>query len=245
MERLNKFLAAAGLASRRGADTLIAAGRVKVNGAVVRELGTQLDPAADRVEVDGRPVVPAPQYEYLILHKPPGYLTTVSDPFDRPTVMKLLPHTKTRIYPVGRLDLDTSGLLFFTNDGALALALTHPRHWIEKEYRALVAGVPSAGELEQLRRGIRLEDGMTAPAKIAIERVENGNAMVRIILREGRKRQVKRMLQAVGHPVRTLQRLRMGPLCLGELQPGQYRPPTPEELAQLLELKAELGRSGR
>ena len=240
MERLNKFLAGAGIASRRQADRLITAGRVQVNGAVVREMGRQIDPAADRVAVDGRPVARAPEFEYLILHKPPGYLTTVSDPFNRPTVMELIPHTMTRVYPVGRLDLDTSGLLFFTNDGELALALTHPRHLIEKEYRAKVAGIPAEAALESLRRGIRLEDGPTAPAKIAIERVENGNAMVRIILREGRNRQVKRMLQAVGHPVVALQRLRMGPLLLGELGPGQCRRPTPAELAQLLELKESL-----
>ncbi len=239
MERLNKFLAGTGLGSRRKADQWIVAGRVKVNGAIIRELGVQIDPSVDRVEFDNQVVAAKPALDYLILHKPPGYLTTVTDPFGRPTVMDLLPPNSKHLYPVGRLDLDTSGLLFFTNDGEMALALTHPRHLVEKVYQAVVKGIPSEPQLQQLELGIKLDDGMTAPAKVTIERIENGNAIVIIILREGRKRQVKRMLQAIGHPVTALHRLQMGPLILEEkLQPGQSRRPTPSELEALNQLKA-------
>lgn len=237
MERLNKYLARAGVCSRRQADLLIQAGKVKVNGIVVEEMGIQIDPRDDRVEVDGKPIKSLGEYEYLILHKPPGYLSTMRDPFQRPTVIDLLPKTKTRLYPVGRLDLDTSGLLFFTNDGDLALALTHPRHLVEKVYRAKVIGTPVVSDLEKLARGILLEDGPTAPAKIAIDKVENGNAIIIITLREGRKRQVKRMMRAIGHPVLALHREAMGPLTLGTLKQGAYRRPTEFELNELLKLK--------
>lgn len=241
MERLNKFLARAGVASRRQADNLIKAGRVKVNGVVVLEMGVQIDPRTDLVEVDGR-TVKQTEYEYLILHKPPGYLSTVRDPFQRPTVIDLLPKTESRLYPVGRLDLDTSGLLFFTNDGDLALALTHPRHLVEKVYQAKVSGIPTDAELQELSRGILLDDGWTVPAKIAIERVENGNAIIMITLREGRKRQVKRMMQAIGHPVLSLRRTAMGPLTLGKLKPGEWRRPSGSELKELIKLKEKLTR---
>jgi len=240
MERLNKYLAQAGVASRRQADLLIQAGRIRVNGAIVSEMGIQINPEVDLVEVDGRPVKKRMKYEYLILHKPPGYLSTVRDPFGRPTVIDLLPKTESRLYPVGRLDLDTSGLLFFTNDGDLALALTHPRHLVEKVYQAKVSGIPTGSELKELAQGILLEDRLTAPAKIALDRVENGNAIIIITLREGRKRQVKRMMLTIGHPVLSLHRKAMGPLTLGELKPGEYRRPTESELSELLKLKEKI-----
>ena len=240
MERLNKYLARAGVASRRQADLLIQMGRVKVNGATIVEMGIQINPQKDLVEVDGNPIKGSCKYEYLILHKPPGYLSTVRDPFQRPTVIDLLPKTETRLYPVGRLDLDTTGLLFFTNDGDLALALTHPRHLVEKVYQAKVYGIPTASDLEKLAHGIMLEDGPTAPAKIALDRVENGNATIILTIREGRKRQVKRMMQAIGHPVQTLHREAMGPLTLGPLKPGAYRRPTEIELNELLKLKEKI-----
>lgn len=240
MERLNKFLAAAGTASRRQADLLIQQGRITVNGQAVTALGTQIDPGRDQVAVDGNPVGRQISLEYLILHKPVGYLTTVRDPFDRPTVMQLLPQTNARLFPVGRLDLDTAGLLFFTNDGDLALALAHPRHLVEKIYLARVAGIPAQDRLQQLASGILLADGRTAPAKVALENVEKGNAMIRIVLREGRKRQVRRMCQAIGHPVLELQRIAMGPLRLGSLQPGEYRRPTGAEMRELVKLKEAL-----
>lgn len=245
MERLNKYLARAGEGSRRQADLLIQEGKVKVNGVIVLEMGIRIDPQADQVEVNGKPVKVLGEYEYLILHKPPGYLTTVRDPFQRPTVIDLLPKTETRLYPVGRLDLDTSGLLFFTNDGDLALALTHPRHLVEKVYRAKVSGIPAASDLEKLARGIMLEDGPTAPAKIALDKVEKGNAIIVVTLREGRKRQVKRMLEAIGHPVLTLHREAMGPLTLGTLKPGAYRRPTEFELYELMKLKEEIKKPSR
>lgn len=240
MERLNKYLAGAGVASRRQADLLIRAGRVKVNGTIVSEMGFQINPQGDLVEVNGRPVQKRTDFEYLILHKPPGYLSTMRDPFQRPTVIDLLPKTDFRLYPVGRLDLDTSGLLFFTNDGDLALALTHPRHLVEKVYQAKVSGIPTDSELKKLAQGIVLEDGPTAPAKIALDRVENGNAIIIITLREGRKRQVKRMMRVIGHPVLSLHRKAMGPLTLGELKPGECRRPTKDELNELLKLKEKL-----
>jgi pseudouridine synthase len=240
MERLNKFLAQAGVASRRQADSLIRTGRVSVNGAVVLEMGVQIDPQNDLVEVDGRKIKQRVKYEYIILHKPPGYLSTVRDPFQRPTVIDLLPKTESRLYPVGRLDLDTSGLLFFTNDGDLALALTHPRHLVEKVYQVKVSGIPTDSELQELSQGILLDDGWTAPAKIAIDRIENGNAIIMVTLREGRKRQVKRMMLAISHPVLSLRRIAMGPLTLGKLKPGEWRRPSESELKQLIMLKEKL-----
>ncbi len=245
MERLNKYLAQAGVASRRQADLLIRAGKVKVNGVVVSEMGIRINSQDDQVEVDGKSIKGLGEYEYLVLHKPPGYLSTVRDPFQRPTVIDLLPKTKTRLYPVGRLDLDTSGLLFFTNDGDLALALTHPRHLVEKVYRVKVSGTPAPSDLQRLARGILLEDGPTVPAKIALDKVENGNAIIVITLREGRKRQVKRMMRAIGHPVLTLHREAMGPLTLGTLKPGAYRRPTEFELEELLKLKEVIEKPNR
>ncbi|NLY74356.1 MAG: rRNA pseudouridine synthase [Firmicutes bacterium] len=239
MERLNKYLARAGVASRRRADLLIQTGRVKVNGSIVKELGVRIDPGNDLIEVDGRQVVEGNQFEYLILNKPAGYLSTVRDPFGRPTVIDLLPPNLPRLYPVGRLDFDTTGLLFFTNDGDLALVLTHPRHLVEKVYQVKVAGAPKDSELKKLERGIILEDGPTAPAKIAIDRIENGNAILIMTIREGRKRQVKRMLKAIGYPVLALHRLAMGPLTLGNLKPGECRRPSESELRELLKLKEQ------
>jgi 23S rRNA pseudouridine2605 synthase len=240
MIRLNKFIAESGVASRRQADLLIQQGRVGVNGNTVAELGVRIDPDRDLVTVDGRPVALQSGFDYLILNKPPGYLTTVRDPFGRPTVMELLPELKSRVYPVGRLDYDTSGLLFFTNDGEMALALAHPRHLVEKVYLTTVRGIPTKDELEKLAAGILLEDGMTAPAKVAINSIKNGNAIVELILREGRKRQVKRMMQAVDHPVLELQRIAMGPLQLGQLGPGASRRPTRSEMGALLDLKRKI-----
>lgn len=235
--RLNKYIADSGITSRRKADQLISEGRVTVNGQLVTSLGLTINPETDRVTVDGRLISHKESYEYLILNKPPGYLTTVTDPFHRPTVMELLPKLNTRVYPVGRLDLDTSGLLFFTNDGDLALALTHPRHLVEKVYQVTVSGVPSTQSIHQLTKGILLEDGLTAPAKVEIEAKKNGNAILRITIKEGRKRQVKRMMQAVGHPVLQLHRIAMGPLWLNDLKLGQWRKPSENELKELIALK--------
>jgi pseudouridine synthase len=238
--RLNKFLAQAGIASRRQADQMIKEGRVLVNDQIITEMGIQVNPAIDQISIAGQPVVLKAEYEYLILNKPPGFLSTVSDPFGRPTVMHLLPRGNTRLYPVGRLDLDTSGLLFFTNDGELALALTHPRHLVEKVYRVKVNGIPNEQKLQDLATGVLLGDGLTAPAKVALEGMENGNAIIKITIREGRKRQIKRMMLAVGHPVVSLHRAAVGPLTLGDLKPGEYRKPSEIELKELYRLKQQI-----
>jgi len=233
-------LAEAGIASRRQADHMIQEGRVLVNNRVVTEMGVQIDPETDHVTIDEQPVVLQTEWEYLILNKPPGFLTTVSDPFGRPTVMELLPPGNTRLYPVGRLDLDTSGLLFFTNDGELALALTHPRHLVEKVYRVKVRGVPDEPKFQNLASGVLLGDGLTAPAKVALESIESGNAILRITIREGRKRQIKRMMLAIGHPVVNLHRIVVGPLKLGDLKLGEYRRPTKNEMEELNQLKLQV-----
>ena len=243
--RVNKFLAEAGISSRRQADRLILEGRVMINNQVVTEMGLQIDPDKDQVMVDGRSVGLPSQWDYLVLNKPPGFLTTVSDPFGRPTVMDLLPPGNTRLYPVGRLDLDTSGLLFFTNDGEMALALTHPRHLVEKTYRVKVKGVPGEQKLQNLASGVLLEDGLTAPAKVALDGVESGNAIIKITIREGRKRQIKRMMLHINHPVLSLHRMAVGPLTLGDLKPGEFRCPTEYELAELNKLKLQIKQSSK
>ncbi|TLM77109.1 MAG: rRNA pseudouridine synthase [Actinobacteria bacterium] len=234
--RLQRFLARAGVASRRGSEDLMTAGRVCVNGAVVRELGAKVDPAADRVEVDGRPVTLGAAAAYYALNKPAGYVTTMSDPQGRPTVASLIPaDAPAGLFPVGRLDRDTTGLLLLTSDGELAHRLLHPRHHVWKVYRAVVDGEPSAGDLRALSEGIALDDGPTAPARVSLAWSEGRRAEVEIALREGRKRQVKRMLSAVGHPVTALRRIAFGPVELGALAEGSTRALTAEEVAALRE----------
>lgn len=225
-------MARCGVASRRACETLIAEGRVQVNGRTVTEPGFQVDPATDEVRVDGRVLRPVVQLHYLMLHKPAGYVTTASDPQGRPTVMELVP-AMPRLYPVGRLDLDTEGLLLLTNDGPLAHRLTHPRYGVPKLYRAKVAGLVVPEALERLRTGVLLDDGPTAPARVRLLRQETGTALLELELKEGRKRQVRRMCAAVGHPVLHLRRVGFGPLRLGRLPKGAYRPLTPDEVARL------------
>jgi pseudouridine synthase len=237
-ERLQKFLARAGVASRRHAEALIEAGRVQVNGQVVTALGTKVHPAKDVVQVDGR-VVQAPMSQvYLLLHKPASVVTTASDPQGRQTVLDLLPPElrAQRVFPVGRLDLDSEGLLLLTNDGEFALHLTHPRYEQEKEYHALVQGRPSHAALEALRQGVLLpeETRPTAPARVKFLREGGaGTSWIAVTLREGRKRQVRRMLAAVGHQVVRLIRVRVGPLRLGDLPPGRWRELTEDEVKRL------------
>lgn len=234
MERLQKFLARAGVASRRAAEELIRSGRVRVNGETVTQLGMQVDPEHDRVEVDGAVVRPSAQKLYVALNKPAGVVTTTRDPWGRPTVMDLVPKIG-RLYPVGRLDADTEGLLLLTNDGELANRVMHPRYGCDKEYRALVRGVPSEEALEQLRHGVQLDDGRLArPVRVEIaEQAPGGRQWLRVTLREGRKREVRRMLAAVGMPVEYLQRVRIGPLKLGRLPVGKARPLSRSEVAAL------------
>jgi 23S rRNA pseudouridine2605 synthase len=223
--RLNRYLASAGVASRRSADELIRAGRVTVNGGVA-ELGTAVD-EGDRVEVDGRPVA-AEALVHLMLHKPAGVVTTVSDTHGRRTVLDLV-QTPQRLFPVGRLDRDTTGLLLLTNDGGLAHRLMHPSHGIAKTYRVTVEGDPPDDVLARLAGGVELDDGPTAPAQV--RRIAPGE--IELTIHEGRNRQVRRMCDAVGHPVRGLHRSGYGGLQLGDLAPGRWRPLTAAELALL------------
>lgn len=230
--RLQKALAEAGVASRRHAEALIAAGRVKVNGAVVRAMGVTIDPQRDRLEVDGRAVRAAGERTYIMLHKPRNVVTTASDPAGRATIMDFVPRDR-RLFPVGRLDRNSEGLVLLTDDGALAHRLMHPRYEHEKEYRVLVEGRLPSQAIQKLREGIELEEGRTAPARVEFVEHVAGDTWLRIVLREGRKRQIRRMMEAVGHRVKRLVRVRLGPLRLGDLPVGQARPLTPREIAEL------------
>lgn len=235
-ERLQKVLAHAGVASRRRAEEMIAEGRVRVNGEVVKQLGTKVNPRRDVIEVDGQPLGRPERLVYYLLNKPRGVLSAAQDVRGRKTVVDLV-QSGARLYPVGRLDLDSEGLMLLTNDGHLALRLAHPRYEHEKEYRVLVAGAPDAAALDRLREGVGLEGGRTLPARIEIERESEGNTWLRMVLREGRKRQIRRMIEAVGYQVLRLIRVRMGPLRLGNLAPGAYRPLTREELAAIRRIR--------
>lgn len=234
--RLQKILSTAGVASRRASEQLIVEGRVTVNGAVVRELGSKANPARDDIRVDGRRIRADVRHRYVLLYKPRGYVTTRSDPEGRPTVLDLMGRHVGYIYPVGRLDYDSEGLLLMTTDGALAEELTHPRHEVERVYEVIVAGAPDEGAIERLRRGVYLDGRRTSAAEIRRgQTVKSGGITTKltITLYEGRNRQVRRMCQAVGHPVRSLTRVSMGPLSLGRLRPGEWRELTADEVAAL------------
>ncbi len=228
-ERLQKVLAAVGLGSRRACEELIADGRVTVDGEVAT-LGRRVDPETARVAVDGVPISVRPGLVHYLLNKPAGVVTTASDPQGRPTVLDLVP-SEPRVFPVGRLDAATEGLLLLTNDGELAHRLTHPSFGVAKEYLAEVDTPPTRGELRRLREGVELEDGRTAPARVTLVPPR----AVRMVIHEGRNRQVRRMLDAVGHPVRRLVRTRIGPLTDRRLRPGEWRPLTPAEVRSLEE----------
>ncbi|HEU0027632.1 MAG TPA: pseudouridine synthase [Ktedonobacterales bacterium] len=237
-ERLQKYLARCGVASRRHAEDLITSGLVTVNGAVARELGVRVDPTRDVVRVRGERVTPATRNRYLLMNKPAGVVTTVNDPHGRRTVLDLLPPRwrHERVYPVGRLDHNTEGLLLLTNDGDLALRLTHPRYALAKEYHALVEGRPTPEELARLAAGILLP-GETRPTASARAWLLRGGAdegaWVGLELHEGRNRQARRMFDAIGHPVIRLRRVRVGPLTLGDLAPGETRQLTAREAETL------------
>jgi 23S rRNA pseudouridine2605 synthase len=216
-ERLQKVLAATGWGSRRVCEDLIAAGRVTVNGEVA-ELGRRVDPDNDLIEVDGGPVGVKPGLVYYLLNKPRGVVTTAKDTHGRPVVVDLVPH-EPRVFPVGRLDVETEGLLLLTNDGDLAHRISHPSHGVEKEYLAHVRGRVSPGAVRQLRDGVELDDGVTAPAQVS----QPNPGVLRITIHEGRNRQVRRMCEAVGHPVLRLVRTRIGPITDRSLRPGDWR----------------------
>lgn len=235
-ERLQKILARAGFGARRACEVLIRQGRVTVNGEVAR-LGQKADPHRDRIEVDHRPIQFPHTFTYIALHKPPGVLSDEGDGSGRrPTVLDLVKHPARR-FPVGRLDLRSEGLVLLTDDGDLALRLTHPRFGHEKEYHVLVEGRPTEETLERWRRGVELDGKMTAPAKVAVLRTEKEGTRertwLRVILREGRKRQIRRTAALLGHPVVRLIRVRIGPVRLGDLPPGKWRYLSPAEIRAL------------
>jgi pseudouridine synthase len=231
-ERIQKVLARAGVASRRAIEEMIVRGRIRVNGERV-ELGRRIDSSKDLVEVDGSRVPLAADLVYYLMNKPVGVVTTASDEEGRETVMDLLDDIDVRIYPVGRLDLDSEGAVLLTNDGDLALRLTHPRFGVSKTYLAEVEGSVKDKTARQLARGVELEDGVTGPAKARLIERAPGGTLIEITLSEGRNRQIRRMLESVGHPVRRLVRTAIGPLMLGRLKPATYRRLRPEEVREL------------
>jgi len=236
--RLNKFLSQAGVASRRAADRLIEEGRVKVNGRVVQELGCKIDDQKDRVKIDGKKVEKDERLVYILLNKPAGYLVTLKDPFARPTVLDFLPSLKKRVFPVGRLDSDSEGILLLTNDGELANRLTHPSYNIKKTYLVKIKGEPDLARLIKLEKGIFLDGEKTAPAKVVLLAHNPKKSLLKIEIHEGRKREVRRMCEAMGHKVLELRRIAFAGLTLGKLKSGQWRCLTGKEI---LKLKKKVG----
>lgn len=231
--RLNKFLSRAGVASRREADRMIVEGRIKVNSRVVEELGFKIDDEKDKVEVDGKKIRKAEHFVYLMLNKPEGCLVTLKDPFRRPTIIRFLPKLKERIFPVGRLDYDSSGLLLLTNDGEFTNRLTHPRYKVKKVYLVKVKGEPAPSGLLKLEKGIFLDGKKTAPAKVKLIVRAPRRSLVRVEIFEGRKREVRRMFEAIGFRVVGLERISVGGLCLGKLRKGAWRFLTRQEVCLL------------
>ena len=233
--RLQKILSAAGVASRRASEQMILDGRVTVNGETIRELGSKADPEKDAIKVDGRRIKTDIPHRYIALYKPKGYVTTRKDPEGRRTVMDLIGQGE-YIYPVGRLDYDSEGLLLMMSDGDLAAKLMHPRHEVEKVYEVIVAGVPEPKALDKLRKGVFIEGGRTSPAVVHVENTVKGarpTTKLTISIHEGKNRQIRRMCSAVGLPVWELRRIRMGPIGLGRLKPGQFRDLTRDEVRRL------------
>jgi 23S rRNA pseudouridine2605 synthase len=231
--RLQKFLAQCGIASRRKAEEFIAAGRVAIDGQVIREMGISIIPGKVRITCDGKPVAARERLVYYLLNKPKGYVTTLSDPQGRPIVTSLIKGSDARLFPVGRLDLDTEGALILTNDGELAQKIQHPSHTTDKTYEALVKGCPGKDSILRLERGVLLEDKRTSPARVMILSRKGRNCLMQIIIHEGRKRQVKKMFDHIGHPVLHLKRTAYGKLPLGRLAIGDYRQLNPSELKKI------------
>jgi pseudouridine synthase len=238
-QRLQKILSAAGIASRRAAEAYITDGRVSVNGQTVTELGTKADPEADDIRVDGRRIKTAARRLYILLYKPRGYITSRSDPQRRPTVIDLLAKGGVRdyVYPVGRLDYESEGLLLLTSDGDLAARLTHPSHEVEREYQVKVLGVPDDHDLQRLSKGILIDGRRTLPADVRVLKVIEGtdaqHALLSIVVTEGRNRQVRNMFDAVGHPVDRLRRVRIGSITDEHIRPGEFRELDAKEIAAL------------
>ena len=229
MERLQKILSQSGVASRRASEQLMLEGRVTVNGRTIRELGTKADASRDDIRVDGRRVKAAERHRYLLLNKPRGYVTTRSDPQRRPTVIDLLHGIREYVYPVGRLDFDSEGLLLLTNDGDLAACLTHPRHGVARVYDVRVLGEPDRHDVDRLSKGVTIDDRRTEPADVRVA----GPGHLIVTIREGRNRQVRKMCDAIGHPVAALRRVAIGPIKDAKLKPGQWRELTEDEVRRL------------
>ena len=236
IERLQKYLSGAGVDSRRKCEELILQGQVWVNNTIVTKLGTKIDPQKDTVKVKGKLIKykEKKHYSYILLNKPKGYLTSLTDPFGRPIVLDLLKDIKERVYPVGRLDFNSEGLLILTNDGELTHALTHPTKEVEKVYIVKVKGIPSSEKLKNLSKGVVLENNYRiSPCKIYLLKITNGNAILKIKIREGKKRQVRKMCEYIGHFVLKLRRTQLGPISLKGVKPGEYRYLNKEEIKSL------------
>ncbi len=230
--RLNKYLARAGVTSRRKADQLIEQGRVRVNGEIVTRLGTQINTREDKVEVNSVEIKPESKH-YLVLNKPPGYVVTLDDPLGRPTIKELLPNLGVRLFPVGRLDFNSEGLLLFTNDGELAHQLMHPRYNIKKVYMVRIKGLIQKRDLKTLSNGVYLDNRKTSPDELKLIKKDSDSSLLRIEIHEGRKREIRRMLQAVGYHVVKLKRIRFAGLKLGGLGKGEWRYLRPDEIRKL------------
>jgi len=234
--RLNKFLSQAGVVSRRQADRLITEGRIQGNNRPVLDLGHKIDPEGDIVSVDGRKIKQVKKFVYALVNKPAGYLVTLKDPFGRPTVRDLLPASLGRLFPVGRLDYDSEGLLLLTNEGELAFRLTHPRFEVEKVYLVKVKGEPGLDSLRRLEKGVFLDGQKTAPAKVTLLAHNPKSGLLRLEIHEGRKREIRRMCRAVGHDVLELKRIGFAGLSLKNLKPGRWRTLEPSEIRRLKKL---------
>ena len=237
--RINKYIASCGVASRRKAEEIILEGRVSINKKIINELSYNVDELNDKVEIDGKEIKLADKNVYLVLNKPEGYITSVKDQFDRPSVLDLVKDIKERVYPIGRLDYETSGLLILTNDGDLTYKLTHPKHEVDKTYAAIVKGIPTAEEMKNFEEGLYIEDYKTAPAKIKLVRseIEKNYSICEIKIHEGRNRQVRKMCRAINHPVLRLRRVAMGKITLQKLEVGEYRYLSDKEIEYLKSIK--------
>ncbi len=222
-ERLQKVMSEFGVASRRKCEDMIADGRVKVNGCLITEPGSKVDKEKDVIQVDGKIIKCSENKVYILLNKPTGYITSAKDQFGRPTVLDLLRGISVRVFPIGRLDYDTEGLILLTNDGDITYMITHPKHNIDKTYRALIRGEAKENDIESFKRGIAIEDYVTSPARMEIVRYSKGNSIVDITIHEGKNRQVRKMCSAIGHEVIRLKRIRIGEIGLGELKTGEWR----------------------
>jgi 23S rRNA pseudouridine2605 synthase len=235
-ERLQKIMSEFGVASRRKCEEMIAAGKVKVNGRLITEQGYKADKAKDIIEVDGKILKDSGDKIYIMLNKPTGYITSVKDQFGRPTVMDLLKGINVRVFPIGRLDYDTEGLIILTNDASLTYRITHPKHNVDKTYRALVLGEVTQKDVFSISQGIEIEDYVTAPGKLEIVKYAKGNSLIDITIHEGKNRQVRKMCSAIGHDVLRLKRIRIGRIGLESIKTGEWRYLTDSEIKYLKEL---------